>query len=209
MRKFNIICENGHENIFETEQTPPIACEKCSVFLDGEILEVNLPECRSILTLKIKYLITGETIDIPVSGKVILGREYTGASVFRRILYDNHWIVSRKHCSIEYKEGQIYLLDEGSLNGTFYGIEKISCRNNPKIMTSGDMFFIGEEAFTIEIEYEKPSTLAQEVPQTTPHSEKAIMHYRCNQPNCGHISDVDIDVCPECHTYKSMITIYV
>ncbi|MDY0202106.1 MAG: FHA domain-containing protein [Bacteroidales bacterium] len=206
-----VICPNCKaENEFQNRSSVPSECTYCwepiheGIEIDGE--EDN----REITGLTIIYQITQQRLNIPAADKVILGRDNFGANVFSQIHYNGKPVVSRKHCSIEFKDGNFYLLDEGSLNGTFYGVNKLNCKEFPQLIEDKSIFYIGEEAFIAQINY-KESTLNKEDLKTNQDEldTKVIKFYRCNDQNCsGYESPDTFDVCPICGAYKNIIPFY-
>jgi pSer/pThr/pTyr-binding forkhead associated (FHA) protein len=59
-----------------------------------------------------------------------------------------HPVMSRKHCELFEKEGDLYLRDNSSLNGTIY---KGGYVENPISLTTDDEFMVGELTFKITI----------------------------------------------------------
>jgi predicted component of type VI protein secretion system len=59
-----------------------------------------------------------------------------------------HPVMSRKHCELFEKEGDLYLRDNSSLNGTIY---KGGYVENPIGLTTDDEFMVGELTFKITI----------------------------------------------------------
>ncbi len=156
MKQFNFICESNHNNYFSDRNNPPIECSGCFEAFDfTKVVEVDKENDGEIVGLSIIYQITQQRLEISILHKSILGRENFGASVLSKILFNGKPVVSRKHCSIEFIDGKFYLLDEGSLNGTFYGVNKISCKNSPQVIEDKSIFYIGEEAFLAQINYKE------------------------------------------------------
>ncbi|MDR2756916.1 MAG: FHA domain-containing protein [Planctomycetaceae bacterium] len=58
----------------------------------------------------------------------------------------SHPAMSRKHCELFEKEGNLYLRDNSSLNGTIY---KGAYIENPIQLTTSDEFMVGELTFKI------------------------------------------------------------
>jgi pSer/pThr/pTyr-binding forkhead associated (FHA) protein len=59
-----------------------------------------------------------------------------------------HPIMSRKHCELFEKDGNLYLRDNSSLNGTIY---KGGYVEGSTFLTTGDEFMVGELTFKITI----------------------------------------------------------
>lgn len=205
-----IICPNcERENQFQSRSNAPIECSFCFEAFNSNIQVVETSEQGTEITgLTIIYQITQQRIEISSLHKVILGRENFGQDVFSKIHFNGKPVVSRKHCSIEFKEGNFYLLDEGSLNGTFYGVNKLSCKNTPQMIEDKSIFYIGEEAFIAQINF-KEARQVEETIAKPKVEERVIKLYRCNDQNCsGYESPTSFDVCPSCGAYKNIIPIY-
>jgi len=204
-----ILCPNcNKENFFESRSTVPSECSFCfDSFSSSITLTETKEDEREIIGLSITYQITQQRLEISTLHKTILGRENFGANIFSKILFNGKAVVSRKHCSIEFREGNFYLLDEGSLNGTFYGVNKLSCKNFPQVIENKSIFYIGEEAFLAEINYrelkEEVSLNSIEVNQ---EEKRMIKLYRCR--GCGSSFENFSDECPNCEKYNTLIPIY-
>lgn len=204
-----IICPNCEkENTFQSRGNTPSECSFCFTSFPSSITITEIyDDGREIIGLTIIYQINQQRLEISTLHKTILGRENFGASVFSKILFNGKPVVSRKHCSVEFTNGKFYLLDEDSLNGTFYGVNKISCKNTPQIIEDKSIFYIGEEAFLAQINYQE---LKQEAsPQSTVENKnetKTIKQYRCR--GCGNNFEEFSDDCPVCERYNSLIPIY-
>lgn len=205
-----VICPNCNaENKFQNRNSIPHECTFCwEPIPDG--IEINGEEDnREINGLTIIYQITQQRLEIPATEKVILGRDGYGAKVFSKILFNGKPVISRAHCSIEFKDGNFFLLDEGSLNGTFYGVNKLSCKGTPQIIEENGIFYMGEEAFIAQINF-KDEIQNDDLDRTVKDVEKkTIKLYRCNDQNCsGYESSELFDVCPVCGAYKNIIPVY-
>ena len=206
-----IVCPNcSRENIFESRSNIPSECSFCFDSLDSSntISETNENE-REVAGLTIIYQITQERLEISALHKTILGRENFGAEYFSKILFNGGKIISRTQCSVEFKNGKFYLLDEGSKHGTFYGINKISCLKNPQVLENNSLIYLGQEPFLIQINYQ----VLKEVNSSKSIDEKSLMAkavklYRCNESGCGYESSTLTSVCPICSTFNSLIPIY-
>jgi hypothetical protein len=96
------------------------------------------------------------------------------------------------------------LQDEGSTNGTFFGLDKVNCKSSPQIITDGSLLYLGKEPFlakfvlkSVDVSRQKKETPAQ--PSTI--SRK----HRCNEPYCGYETENPPDVCPKCRAFKSFV----
>ncbi len=208
MRK--IICPNcNRENKFHSRSNTPSECSFCFDSFDSSItiIEYN-DDGREITGLTIVYQINQMQLEISTLHKTILGRENFGASIFSKIFFNGTPVVSRKHCSIEFKDDHFYLLDEGSLNGTFYGVNKISCKISPQVIENKSIFYIGEEPFLAQINYQERKQEALSVQAIESKDEvKVVKLYQCNEPMCGYESKNNVSICPKCNTFNSLIPI--
>jgi pSer/pThr/pTyr-binding forkhead associated (FHA) protein len=71
-----------------------------------------------------------------------------------------HPVMSRKHCELFEKEGNLYLHDNSSLNGTIY---KGGYVEGPTCLTTDDEFMVGELTFKITILESSASEKQQEI----------------------------------------------
>jgi hypothetical protein len=206
---FKIVCPNCEkEYLFQSRSNILVECSFCFETFKSNISIIESLETEAEITgLTIFYQKTQEIIEISLSHKVILGRENFGANVFSKIHFNGKPVVSRKHCSIEFNDGYFYLLDEGSLNGTFYGVNKLCCKTSPQIIEDKSIFYIGEEAFIAQINYKEALKLDQKI-EHAKEETKRVNHYRCNESSCGFESQTFNSVCPNCSTYNSLIPIY-
>jgi hypothetical protein len=204
---FKIVCPNCQkENLFQSKNNTPSECSFCWEQIPQGIQIVEQNENRDISGLTIIYQITQQHMEISTLHKVILGRENFGANVFSQILFNGKPVVSRKHCSLEFKEGNFYLLDEGSLNGTFYGVNKVSCKGSPQIVEDESIFYIGEEAFIAQINYKEEELNQEEKDVEKKLEEKNVIQFRCR--GCGNNFGNLTDECPDCGKYNSLIPVY-
>lgn len=208
---FKVVCPNCKaENKFHNRSSIPSECSFCWEVIPEGTEICGEEDNRLISCLTITYQITQQHLNIPGAGKVILGRENFGGNLFSQINYNGKPVVSRKHCSIEFKDGNFYLLDEGSLNGTFYGVNKINCTKYSQLIEDRSIFYIGEEAFIAQINYKEPTQNKEELKKDRGKLDsKVIKAYRCNEQNCpGYESPDSFDVCPKCKAYKNIIFVY-
>lgn len=206
-----VICPNCKaENKFQNRNSILSECTFCWEPIPDGVEIIGEEDNQEISGLTIINQITQQRLIIPDGEKVILGRNNYGANVFSQILFNGKPVVSRKHCSIEFKDGNFYLLDEGSLNGTFYGVNKLSCKGSPQVIEDNGIFYMGEEAFIAQINFKdeiKNKDMGTTVKEVEIH---AIKLYRCNDQNCsGYESPTSFDVCPVCGAYKNIIPVYV
>lgn len=85
----------------------------------------------------------GETFFVADNSSIIIGR---GEEAGLRIMKDHR--ASRKHAIIGLKEGEAYISDLASTNGTYIGKLKVIKRDKLK---DGDIIFIGRTYFKITI----------------------------------------------------------
>jgi pSer/pThr/pTyr-binding forkhead associated (FHA) protein len=76
-----------------------------------------------------------------------------------------HPVVSRKHCELFEKEGNLYLRDNSSLNGTIY---KGGYVEHPIGLTTDDEFMVGELTFKITILESSASGKQEEIVNELP-----------------------------------------
>lgn len=206
-----ILCPNcNRENLFQSRSNIPSECSFCfDSFVSSITITETKEDGREITGLSIIYQITQQRLEISTLHKTILGRESFGANIFAQVFYNGKAVVSRKHCSIEFREGNFYLLDESSLNGTYYGVNKISCKNSPQLIEDKSIFYIGEEAFLAHINYQdSKQEESAKIEEAKKGKVKEIKLYRCNESGCGHETQTFISVCPTCRTFNSLIPIY-
>jgi FHA domain len=210
-----ISCPDCHKiTMYENLTDSSVECSYCGMDYDHrsgtEIFTVEEPrrDTNEIVGLTLTYQINHEQIDILAAPKTYLGRESFGANVLSKIYFNGKPVVSRKHCSIEYKDGKFYLQDEGSLNGTFCGENKIDCKLSAHVIEDGGFIFFGEELFHAKIRYKLGDEIANiqienEVVNSIPTK------YRCNDPNCfpAYETENPPKVCPVCGTFDKFIPI--
>ena len=207
---FKIVCPNCKAaNKFHNRSSIPSECSFCWETIPEGIEIDDEEDNQEIIDLTIIHQITQQRLNVPAATKVILGRDNYGANAFSQILYNGKPVVSRKHCSIGFKDGNFYLVDEGSLNGTFYGVNKLSCKDSPQIIEDKSIFYLGEEAFIAQINFKDEIPIENLATVTKEVETKTIKLYRCNDQNCsGYESPDSFDVCPICGAYKNIIPIY-
>lgn len=206
---FKIVCPNCEkENSFHSRSNAPVECSFCFEQFDSSLaISESKEPVGEITGLTIIYQITQQRLEISTLHKTILGRENFGANIFSQIFFNGKHVVSRKHCSIEFKDGIFYLLDEGSLNGTFYGVNKLNCKNSPQAIEEKSIFYIGEEAFIAQVNsQETKSESTKEEIEEKQEVAKSIKHYRCSY--CGNETKEQANECESCERYNSLIPIY-
>ncbi|MBK8464898.1 MAG: FHA domain-containing protein [Chloracidobacterium sp.] len=208
-----IVCTTcNKQNNVEAGNPGPFECSFCFDTLPAFVVSSISPDrgneaetpsqvVRYVSGLELVYQIDQRRIQLGISEKTILGRSGYGADVLSTILYNGEKVISRNHCSIEYRDGDFFIRDENSKNGTFYGVKKISCRNSPQLIEHNSLIYLGEEPFVAQIiqrvkEIEAESTEACRREETGP-----VGIYRCN--DCGFETTEKLPECPKCNTRKS------
>lgn len=217
---FQIICPScNNKNLFEKVENKPVECSFCFTTFDNtlkveeivdgkkEKTEGSTEEKKGVMIgMRLVYQQNSESIMIN-GNRCILGRENTGAQLLSAIRINGKQVISRKHCSINCVDGKYYIKDEGSLNGTFYGVSKIDCSKEAQVIDNNSIIFLGKEAFLVQFMYEETKTplppQTAEIPKETPKPQK----YRCKE-GCGFESETYVDICPICMSCNSMVAIY-
>lgn len=202
---YKIVCPNcSNPNLFETREKRSVECSFCfTVFGDSlEVSEIGNDNRGKLGGLKFICQQNGESFCIRGEAAVI-GREHEGAQLLSLIENCGRPVISRKHCSVALSEGRYWLKDEGSSNGTFYGVNKVNCALSAQCIEENSIIFLGKEAFLVQYQYE--AVMEKQQPQTEPKEEK-IHKYRCNE-GCGFESDTYVEICPKCMTCNSMVEI--
>ena len=220
---YKIVCDYcGEEIIFEEVFQKPKTCPNCNSFLDqlepqkmsepvagtaeNQIDKIGQQPCTGLTLI---YQKTGKKIHIDQK-KVILGREGFGIDVLGEIGQ-----ISRIHCVIERINNQYRITDLDSTHGTFMGILKINCKENPQqVLNNDDLVFLGREPFLAQLHFEAQLTvetgdiLAQQdneiISEPNQSAKRKSVVYRCK--NCGkdydHKKDICEEVCQECGTFN-------
>jgi len=206
---FQIICPTClNRNSFETVEKKPAECFFCFTKFDDAVKMEETADEKKGTPCGLKLVCQQNSESIIITGNsCILGRENTGAQLFSKILINGNPVISRKQCSINFVDGNYYLKDEGSRNGTFYGVSKIDCSVNSQIIEDNSIIFLGKEAFWIQFLYDEPKV--SEAGQTDAKAEESgpPHKYRCNE-GCGFESETYYDICPKCMTSNSMVEIH-
>jgi len=220
---YKIVCDYcDKEIIFEEVFQKPETCPNCNSFLDQlEPQKMSEPtagttenridkiEQQPYSGITLIYQKTGEKIHIDQT-KVILGREGFGTDVLGGIRQ-----ISRIHCVIERINNQYRITDLDSTHGTFIGISKINCKENPQqILNNDDLVFLGREPFLAQFRFEAQLNVescdisAQQdneiISESNQFGKRKSVIYRCK--NCGkdynHKKDICEEVCRECGTFN-------
>jgi len=202
-RIFCPACSN--QNNFESLQIKPVECSFCfTVFApDVQVIEIKEENKGNLIGLKLIFQTTSEEITI-TGESAILGREYVGADLFSKIIVNQKQVISRKHCSIGRSGNSYVLKDEGSTNGTFYGVNKIDCAKETQAIEHNSILFLGREAFLVQLIYEEVKQSNTGGYDSSNKKPDKPVKYRCNE-GCGYESDTKFDICPKCMTSNSMV----
>jgi hypothetical protein len=201
-----IVCPScGKESSFDNGSSSPIECPFCFEEIDHSVISGVSKGDQEVAGLTLIYQINQQRLEIPASGKTVLGRDSFGASILSRVFFNGKQVISRRHCSIEFRENRFYLRDEGSLNGTYYGSDKIDCKDSPQIIQNESLVYLGEEPFLAKIQ----SRRTEELVENKPPAEEPVpsnKRYRCNESMCGYETENPPRVCPQCKTVNSFVS---
>lgn len=212
---FEVICPTcNKKNLFESRDSIAEECGYCFEVFPPSIQVSDSPEQNGVSAsrengevsgLVLIYQIDQRQITIDVSEKTILGRKSHGAEILSTIYFNDKPVISRQHCSIEFINGDFYLRDENSLNGTFYGIKKMSCKNSPQKIENDNILYLGEEPFIARIIQKEPEAIVQSEAEAVNKGAENIVLYRCNE--CGLEKQEKLPMCPVCDTFNSFVEI--
>ena len=177
-------------------------------FTEPSVRAVEQNPSEEISVLILIYQINQKKIEINLSGRIVLGRKSYGADVLSDIIFHDKPVISRQHCSVEFRNGDFYLQDEGSLNGTFYGLKKISCKNSPQKIEHNSILYLGEEPFIAQIIKKQPEPSTKNEGANYCNENAVAELYRCNETTCAYETEQKEQVCPKCNTYNSLIKIF-
>ncbi len=218
---YRIICpECKNNNDFESADNRPAECSYCFCLFDNATpaIEIDTPQRGIVAGIKLIYQKTSAEIRVE-SDYELLGRDNFGSELLRKILYAGAPVISRKHCSFTLINGDYWLKDEGSSNGTYLGIDKQSC-SVPQKLSDGAIVYLGREMFLVKLMYENlPESMPEaqpvpeivnideampttELPEVMPGNKK----YRCNE-GCGFETETYVEMCPNCYTCGSLVEI--
>ena len=136
-------------------------CEECGAYLpegEGQATEpVSSPTAKgdrgSVNTL-ILAVHEGGCIELPLSKEVIIGRMDAGHAVFPDVDLTNEQGIekglSRRHARIVRREGQVFLEDLQSLNGTFLNKTRL-VPDIPYALKDGDLVQLGKLLLTVDL----------------------------------------------------------
>lgn len=199
---FQATCLNcAKTSSFETSCGTSVECPFCFEEIERSALAKPSQEVGEIVGLTLIYQINQQRLEIP-SEKTVLGRESFGADVLAAILFNGKQVISRKHCSIEFRDQKFYLKDLGSLNGTYCGLDKTNCRVE-QIIENQSLIYLGEEPFLALVRCRIPEAQVQPSAQT--QHLRSIRKFACN--DCGYETETPSSDCPECETFNSFVEI--
>jgi rRNA maturation endonuclease Nob1 len=192
----SIKCTNCN-SIYEivATQNPTLTCEYCHEELVWEEIN-NSVESANIEVVNLIWTkqrdATRFTVSKNSSGLQLIGRQHCGSEVLSTISQNNVPIISKTHCSVEFVENNVYLKDEGSTNGTYLGIEKISCLKR-QLLKNNQTVWLATEPFNVSFEFKTESA--------SENTKNTIQGFRCNA--CGKTFDEKHETCLSCGEYNS------
>jgi pSer/pThr/pTyr-binding forkhead associated (FHA) protein len=205
---YRIICPGcSNPNNFEIIQNRPLECSFCFTTLSNELSleEIKDENKGKLIGLKLICQNTSEVLTIEGDSGII-GREHVGAKLLSNITVNQKQVISRKHCSLYRVADNYYLKDEGSTNGTFYGINKTDCSKDAQVIEDNNIIFLGREIFLIQFIYEESQLNENSNKPTTIEPTAKPIKFRCNE-GCGYESLAPFEICPKCMTSNSMVEI--
>jgi pSer/pThr/pTyr-binding forkhead associated (FHA) protein len=125
-------------------------------------------------------LITGENLNFKVDkGSCVIGRSGQCDVVIP------HESISRKHCQIDYKDGELFATDLGSINGVILDGQKITPNKPVKFQSFFTLSFGAVQSLNVELEEEKTSikpnpllTTTLQMKENRPKMNKQIIQPR-------------------------------
>lgn len=205
---YQIICPQcSNVNNFDSLEKRPVECSFCFTGFTVETPYQEIPnEIKGkLIGLKLIYQQNSESIIIE-GDSTVLGREHAGSELFSNILFNQKQVISRKHCSIFRKDDKFYLKDEGSTNGTFYGVNKIDCSKEAREIENNTILFLGREAFLVQFICEEKKVNKEEHVFTNENEAEKTHKYRCKE-GCGFETDTYQEICPKCMAINSLVSI--
>lgn len=202
-----IICEYcGNRLEVSGPNDIPEDCPNCNQPLEGVQLQASPQSSteRPLQGLTLMYLKTNASVTLNHAGVMLLGREATAGELLGTIDY-----ISREHCKIEARDGQYYVTDLGSTNGTFLGTERTDCFKNPRQrLHDGDMLTLGREVFRVTLNYGEAAQPVLErssdplaAPAASSETPEEPTRYECQDCH-NYWSDEKEFVCPKCGTFN-------
>ncbi len=218
---YRLACTNcKSNNDFYEMREKPIECAYCFSVFDNETVveEIEATDKGQLIGIKLIYQQTGQEININTP-YAVLGREHEGSDILCNIKFRGNPVISRKHCSLTLINNSYWIKDEDSSNGTFSGIDKISCKE-PQLLLDGGIIFLGKETFITRFVYqiiennpEETDTVRTEISNETDVLDNSksetvakAKFYRCNEA-CGYESETFSDICPRCFTMNSLVEV--
>ncbi len=136
-----LFCEECGGNLTEQQKTETAGSERLSA-------ERGRPPALHLVILS-----SGRTVDIPPGHDAFIGRRDTAHGIAPEVdLTDDGGLeggVSRHHAQISSHEGQVYLQDLGSINGTLLNREPLS-PYLPRPLRHGDELRLGNVPIRVE-----------------------------------------------------------
>ncbi len=113
------------------------------------------------MILNIK-LITGESLNYKIEKQTcVIGRSGQCDAVIP------HEAVSRKHCQIDYRDGELYVTDLGSINGVLVDGQKITPNKPVKFQSFLTISFGAVQSLNVELDEERTSVQVNPLLATT------------------------------------------
>jgi hypothetical protein len=187
-----INCNSSYE--FENASEIPSYCEHCNEDLEPkEVSESEVNNNEEIVNLKWTKQRDSSFFNVSKSSNMLhlIGRMHHGSELLCSILENNIPIISKTHCSVEFLENNVYLKDEGSTNGTFWGYEKISCTTK-KLLKDNQLVWLANELFIVTFEFKREVISESKINNNT--------KYRCK--DCGQTFDTRRELCPKCEAWQ-------
>jgi phage FluMu protein Com len=197
----------GKVSPFDNGSGLPIECPFCFEDIDQSVNSSVPKRDQEVAGLTLVYQINQERLEIPALGKTILGRDGFGASLLAKIVFNGKQVISRRHCSIEFRENKFYLQDEGSLNGTYYSSDKIDCKHSAQIIQDESLVYLGEEPFLAKVQSRRTERPVENK-SAAEGSVPSPRNYRCNESMCGYETESPPRICPQCKAFNSFVSIH-
>lgn len=145
-------CENCGAQLEGVKQAAPVSRSTPASILDDLPLPAAPPAPPAIETVTGRLVISDSQVTLPIpSGKqtVVIGREDPVSGVFPDIDLDPHGGheggVGRRHAQLVWKDGQVYIEDLESVNGTAVNRQRVS-PHQPQPLNTGDEIRLGKMA---------------------------------------------------------------
>lgn len=213
---FRLICDYcGEEIIFEKLDQKPDTCICNSSLEDikaeklehSEDNEAQPREKGNLAGLVLIYQKTGEEIYIGHHDKIILGRENIGREVLDKIINEkSDHVISRSHCSIEFDadQNEYVLNDLNSLNGTFFGVTKVDCKQNPnQKLSDNDLIYLAREPFLVKLKHKFVDSEREQPTEKQEPKSETPQRYLC-QSCFDYWSEESSFACPKCSSWNDL-----